>query len=226
MKVTYYGHSCFGVHVGGRHLLFDPFVSENPLAKSVDIKKIPADYILISHGHDDHLLDALEIAEHTGATLVANFEVAECLLKNGASKVQSMNPGGILKADFGSVRVVNAIHSSSFANGDYAGCAAGFVVESAEGSFHYSGDTALTLDMKLISETTQLQFVVLCIGGNFTMGVADAIRAADFLKCDQIMGVHYDTFPQIKIDRDDAREKFKAAGKTLHLLEIGNSHIF
>jgi L-ascorbate metabolism protein UlaG (beta-lactamase superfamily) len=226
MKVTYYGHSCFGVYVAGKHLLFDPFVTGNPLAKSVDIKQIPADYILISHGHDDHLLDAPEIAQYTGATLVANFEVAECLLKNGATKVESMNPGGVLEADFGTVKVVNAIHSSSFTNGDYAGCAAGFVVESAEGSFYYSGDTALTLDMKLISETTQLRFAVLCIGGNFTMGVADAIRAADFVKCDQIMGVHFDTFPQIKIDRDAAQERFKAAGKTLHLLKIGGSHTF
>jgi L-ascorbate metabolism protein UlaG (beta-lactamase superfamily) len=226
MKVTYYGHACFGVQVSGKHLLFDPFIKNNPLAGSIDIKQIPADYILVSHAHDDHLEDAVKIARRTEATVIANFEVAEWLSKKKTPKVQATNPGGVLQFDFGTVKVVNAIHSSSFPNGDYGGCACGFVVESAEGSFYYSGDTALTLDMKLIGETTGLQFVVLCIGGNFTMGVDDAIRAADFLRCNQVMGVHYDTFPQIRIDHAAAKDKFQTAGKTLHLLEIGESHLF
>jgi len=116
---------------------------------------------------------------------------------------------------------VNAIHSSSFPNGAYGGSPSGFVIESKDGNFYYSGDTALTYDMKLVGEATKLKFAALCIGGNFTMGVDDAIRATDFIKCNNILGVHYDTFPEIKINHAEAEQKFKAAGKALHLLGIG-----
>lgn len=226
MKVTYYGHSCFGVQAHGKHLLFDPFVTANPLARAVDANKIPADYIFISHAHDDHMADAVDIAKRTKAKVVANFEVVEWLVKQGLSNVHPVNPGGTVNLDFGRIKFVQAIHSSSFPDGSYGGYAGGFVTESTEGTFYYSGDTALTYDMKLISETTKLKFLVLCVGDNFTMGIEDAIRAADFLKCNEVMGVHYDTFPPIKIDHAAAREKFKAAGKTLHLLDIGGSHAF
>jgi L-ascorbate metabolism protein UlaG (beta-lactamase superfamily) len=121
------------------------------------------------------------------------------------------------------VKYVNAIHSSSFPDGSYAGNPGGFVVETREGNFYYSGDTALTLDMKLIGETTSLKFAALPIGDNFTMGVDDAIKAADFIRCQQILGVHYDTFPPIKIDQTRARAKFQAAGKELLLLKPGET---
>ncbi len=226
MKITYYGHACFAAEIGGKHLLFDPFITQNPLAKSVDIKKIKADYILVSHAHDDHLQDAGEIAGRTGALVIANFEVAEWLAKKGVKKVHGLNPGGSFSFDFGRAKFVHAIHSSSFPDGSYGGTAGGFVVESAEGNFYYSGDTALTLDMKLISETTRLKFAVLCIGGNFTMDVDDAIRAAGLLQCKEIIGVHYDTFPPIKIDQAAAVEKCRAKGVTLHLLPIGGTSNF
>src|SRR5260370_34279266 len=111
-------------------------------------------------------------------------------------------------------------------DGTYGGSAGGFVVESADANFYYSGDTALTLDMKLISETTKLKFAVLCIGGNLTMDIDDAIRAADLLQCKDVMGVHYDTFPLIKIDHAAAKEKFRSKGLTLHLLPIGGTQDF
>jgi L-ascorbate metabolism protein UlaG (beta-lactamase superfamily) len=226
MKVTYYGHSCLSVEVGGKHLLFDPFISPNPLAKAVDIKKIPADYILVSHGHGDHVADAVEIAKRTGATVIANYEVANWLNKNGAPKVHPMNHGGWAMFDFGPVKFVNAVHSSTMPDGSYGGNPGGFIVESSEGDFYFSGDTALTIDMKLIGETSRLKFAALCIGSNFTMGVDDAVRAADFIRCKEILGVHYDTFPQIMIDHANAIEKFKAAGKFLHLIPIGGTHDF
>src|ERR1700683_2972944 len=169
MQITYYGHSCFAVEINGKHLLFDPFVSGNPLAKAVDIKKIKADYIFVSHAHYDHIADAVAIANQTGAIIISNYEIITWLGKNGVKNVHPLNPGGTYFADFGRVKCVNAIHSSSFEDGTYGGTAGGFVVESAEGNFYYSGDTAITLDMKLVRETTELKLAVLCIGGTLTM---------------------------------------------------------
>lgn len=226
MNVTYYGHACFSAEIGGKHLLFDPFISPNPLAAAIDVKKVPADFILVSHGHDDHLADAVEIAKRTNALVVGNFEVAEWLGRKGAPRVHPVNPGGWFDLGVARVKSVVAIHSSSLPDGSYGGCPAGFVVESGAGNLYYSGDTALTCDMKLIGETTRLKFAALCIGDNFTMGFDDAVRAAEFVQCKDILGVHYDTFPPIKIDHAKARERFKASGRTLHLLKIGETREF
>jgi len=226
MKVTCYGHACFSVVVGGKTLLFDPFISGNPLAKNIDVKKVPADFILVSHGHEDHLADAVEIARRSGALVIANFEVAIWLNQKGAPKIHPMNHGGGFQFDFGRAKFVNAIHSSTLPDGSNGGNPGGFVVESADGNFYYSGDTALTLDMKLIGESTKLKFAVLCVGDNFTMGPDDAVKAAEFVRCNEILGVHYDTFPPIKIDHVTAKEKFRAAGKELHLLRPGETHNF
>ena len=137
-----------------------------------------------------------------------------------------MNHGGGFQFDFGRVKFVNAIHSSALPDGSNGGNPGGFVIESAEGNFYFSGDTALTMDMKLIGESTKLKFAALCIGDNFTMGLDDAVKAADFIRCNEILGVHFDTFPPIKIDHVAAKEKFRAVGKTLHLLCPGETHDF
>ena len=226
MKVTYYGHACFSVVVGGKTLLFDPFISGNPLAKAIDVKSVPADFILVSHGHDDHVDDAVAIAKRTKALVIANFEVANWLEQQGAPRVHALNHGGGFQFDFGRAKFVNAVHSSTMPDGTNGGNAGGFVIETAEGNFYYSGDTALTLDMKLVGESTKLKLAVLCIGDNFTMGPDDAVKAAEFVRCNEILGVHYDTFPPIKIDHAAAQEKFKAAGKHLHLLSIGGTRDF
>jgi L-ascorbate metabolism protein UlaG (beta-lactamase superfamily) len=196
--------------VGGRVLLFDPFITGNPLAAGIDLNSVRADYILVSHGHGDHLADAAALAKRTGATVVANYEVATWLGKNGAPKTHGLNHGGAFAFESGRAKFVNAIHSSSLPDGAYGGNPGGFVVESAHGNFYYCGDTALTLDMKLIGESTPLTFAALCIGGNFTMDAADAVKAARLVNCDQIVGVHYDTFPPIKIDHEQARKLFQA----------------
>ena len=223
MKIAYYGHSSFAAEINGKHLLFDPFITQNPLAEAADVKKIKADYIFVSHAHFDHITDAAAIADQTGATVVSNFEVISWLGKNGVKNTRPLNPGGTYSSEFGRVKCVNAIHSSSLPDGTYGGSAGGFVVESADANFYYSGDTALTLDM---SETTKLKFAVLCIGGNLTMDIDDAIRAADLLQCKDVMGVHYDTFPLITIDHAAAKEKFRSKGLTLHLLPIGGTQDF
>jgi L-ascorbate metabolism protein UlaG (beta-lactamase superfamily) len=221
MKVTYFGHACFAVEIGGKHLLFDPFITPNPLAKEIDLKKIKADYILVSHGHDDHMADAVKLAKRTKALVIANYEVAQWLEKKGAPRVHPLNPGGSLDLEVARVKLVTAIHSSSMPDGSYGGSAGGFVVESSAGNFYYSGDTALTYDMRLVGEKNRLKFAALCIGGNFTMDVDDAIRAAEFVQCHQVLGVHYDTFPEIAIPHAQAQEKFHAAGRSLHLPQIG-----
>jgi L-ascorbate metabolism protein UlaG (beta-lactamase superfamily) len=225
MNVTYYGHSCFAVEIGGKTLLFDPFITPNALASAVKIDEIKADYILLSHGHFDHVSDAPSIAKRTGALVIAPFEVANWAAKQGA-KAHPVNPGGGPTLDVCKVKFVNAVHSSSLPDGSYGGAAGGFVISSDEGNFYYSGDTALTRDMELIGEATRLNFAILCIGGNFTMDVWDAIKAADMARCDNVMGVHYDTFPPIKLDHEQAIGTFKMAGKRLHLLPIGGSHKF
>ncbi len=225
MNAIYYGHSCFAVELGQHTLLFDPFISPNPLAAGIELNSIRADFILVSHGHSDHLADAVALAKRTGATVIAGYEVATWLGRNGAPKIHPINHGST-RLEFGRLRYVTAIHSSSLPDGAYGGNPGGFVVESQHGNFYYSGDTGLTSDMKLIGETTKLNFAALCLGGNFTMDVAEAVMAAQFIRCDQIMGVHYDTYPPVKINHQEAIGQFAAAGKTLHLLKIGASHQF
>lgn len=223
MKTTYYGHSCFGVEIGGKHLLFDPFITPNEKAAHIDIQSIPADYILISHGHQDHVADVGAIAQRTGATLVSNFEIISWFGAQGIEKGHPMNHGGSWQFDFGKVKYVTAVHSSNMPDGSYGGNPGGFVIESEAGSFYFSGDTALTYDMKLLGAYHNLDFAFLCMGDNFTMGVSDAVIAASFIDCDQIIGMHYDTFGYIVIDHADATEQFSSQGKTLHLPEIGES---
>lgn len=224
VQITYYGHACFGVNVAGKNLLFDPFIRPNELAKHVDVSTLPADYIFLSHGHFDHIADALEIANRTGAAIISNYEVVTWFEKQGAKKTHPMNPGGKWKFKFGSAKLVAAVHSSSMPDGTYGGSPGGFVIDSAEGNFYYSGDTALTMDMQLIPLTCgKLNVALLPIGDNFTMGIDDAIIASDFVKCDKVIGLHYDTFGYIKIDKDEAKQKFAAKGKELLLLNIGET---
>lgn len=223
MKITYYGHACFGVAVNGKHLLFDPFISFNDLAKQIDVSTIPADYIFISHGHEDHLADAIAIAKRTGATLISSFEITNWAAKQGIEKVHPMNTGGKRHFDFGWVKCTVAQHSSSFPDGSYAGNPMGFLVNVGEKSFYFAGDTALTLDMQLIPKWATIDAALFPIGDNFTMDYEDAVIAADFVQCNKVIGLHYDTFGFIKIDHEAAINYFKQSGKELILLPIGQN---
>lgn len=223
MNITYFGHSSFGVEVGGKHLLFDPFITPNELAKNIDINTIKADYMLISHGHQDHVADAVVIARRTKATVICGWEVGDWLGKQGVENIRPMNIGGKVKFDFGNVKCVVAVHSGGLPDGSYGGNPMGFVIESSERNFYYAGDTALTYDMKLIGDYRSIDFAFLPIGDNFTMGVDNAIIASDFINCKDIIGMHYDTFGYIKIDKAEAVRKFDRSGKTLTLAEIGQT---
>lgn len=223
MKITYYGHSCFLVDFSDTRLLFDPFISPNELAKNIDISTIGADYILLSHGHSDHVADAVRLARQTQAKIISNYEIINWLAREGVENGHPMNHGGAFSFDFGRVKYVNAVHSSALDDGTYLGNPGGFIITNEEHRFYYAGDTALTLDMQLIPRYTSLDFAILPIGDNFTMGVDDAITASDFIQCNKIMGVHYDTFGYIKIDHQEAIDKFKKAGKELILADIGTT---
>ena len=223
MKITFYGQNSLSIEVAGKHIVVDPFISGNPLSKDkVDIDSLKADYILITHAHQDHILDVETIAQNTGAVIVSNYEIAIYYQARGF-KAHPMNHGGNWKFDFGNLKYVNAVHTSSFPDGSNGGQPGGFVIEGEHKNIYIAGDTALTMDMKLIPLRTKLDLAILPIGDNFTMGIDDAILASDFVECDKILGVHYDTFGLIEIDSEVAKKKFYDAGKDLMLLEIGKS---
>ncbi|MDX5436238.1 MAG: metal-dependent hydrolase [Pontibacter sp.] len=223
MKITYYGQSCFLFEIGENRVLFDPFISPNELASSINVDDIKADYILLSHGHQDHVHDAEQIARNNNSTIIATFEITNWYGQKGLENLHPMNTGGKVTLPFGTVKMVNAIHSSSLPDGTYAGSAAGFVVETESQTFYFAGDTALTYDMKLIPEQFDVDFALLPIGDNFTMDIHDAMVAADFVQVDKVVGMHFDTFPYIKIDKDEVMEVAQMADKELILMEIGQT---
>ena len=222
MKFTYYGHSCFSVVAGGKTLLFDPFITPNELARTIDVDKIEADYIFVSHGHFDHITDVVRIANRTGAMVLGNWELYGWFNKSGLKNTHPINPGGQFTFDFGTVKSFIAQHSSSLPDGSYGGVASGFAFQTPTGNFYYGGDTGLTSDMKLISEWTTLDFAIFPVGDGLTMGVGDAIKAARMVGVKKVVGVHFDTFGFIKIDHQKAVDSFKEANMTLHLLDIGS----
>jgi len=222
MKITFLGHASLLIEVADKTIVVDPFISANENAKIIDIYNLKADYILLTHAHQDHILDAEKIAKNTGAKIVSNFEIVTHY-ENLGIQGHAMNIGGSWQFDFGKVSMVNAIHSNSFPDGSYGGNPAGFILETKDANIYIAGDTALTIDMQLIPLQTKLDLAILPIGDNFTMGINDAIIASDFIRCNNILGYHYDTFAPIKIDHKKAISNFKKKGKKLNLLQIGET---
>jgi len=179
------------------------------------------DYILLSHGHGDHVADLIPIQKQSGAKVICIAEIAGWLGKQGI-EAHGMNIGGGFNFDFGRVKMVNAIHSSTMPDGATGGNPAGFVIYAEGKKIYFAGDTALTYDMKLLADE-KLDWAILPIGDNYTMGIDDAIKSTDFFKCKNVIGVHYDTFPPIVIDKKEAVAKFTNAGINLQLPGIGES---
>lgn len=221
MQIHYYGHSTFLIETKGYKLLFDPFITGNEKASHINVDDIKADYILVSHGHGDHLADVESIAKRCGSKVISNYEINNHFSAKGLD-CHPISHGGKFDFDFGTVKSVSAIHTSSFPDGSYAGNPAGFVVWNDADTFYFAGDTALTLDMKLIPMTCpKLDFAILPIGDNFTMGYEDAVIASDFIQCDNIIGCHFDTFGYIEIDHTKAIKSFESKGKKIILPTIG-----
>lgn len=223
MKITFYGHNSLLIEILGNYIMVDPFITGNPLYKDkLDVKSLKADYILLTHAHQDHTLDVETIAKNTNAKIISNYEIAMYYQEKGFN-VHPMNHGGNWKFEFGNLKLVNAVHTSSFPDGSYGGQPGGFVIEGEHKNIYIAGDTALTMDMKLIPLQTKLDLAILPIGDNFTMGVEDAIIASNFVACEKVLGVHFDTFSYIEIDQEEAKKKFYDAGKDLMLLDFGSS---
>ncbi|REG88194.1 metal-dependent hydrolase [Winogradskyella sediminis] len=220
MKITFYGHASLGIQINDIHILVDPFITGNEKASDIDITSLKADYILVTHAHQDHILDVEAIAKRTGAVIVSNYEIAT-YYQNKELEAHPMNHGGSWDFEFGNLKYVNAIHTSSFPDGSYGGQPGGFIIEGEHKTVYIAGDTALTMDMKLIPMQVNLDLAILPIGDNFTMGINDAILASDFVQCDKILGYHYDTFGYIEINHEEAKRKFFDKGKDLMLLDIG-----
>ena len=222
MKATYYGQSCLELEINGIKVLFDPFITHNELAKNIDVNSLKPDFILVSHGHGDHVADLLTVQKNSGAKVICIAEIAGWLGKQNVTNVHAMNIGGAFNFEFGRVKMVNAIHSSTMPDGSAGGNPAGFVIYAEGKKIYFAGDTALTYDMKLL-EDENLDWAILPIGDNYTMGVDDAIKSTSFFNCKNVIGVHYDSFPVIKIDKNEAMEKFIKAGLVLKLPAIGES---
>ncbi len=224
MIIKFLGHSCFEIKYNGKVLLFDPFIHGNPLIKNFDLSQLRPDYILLSHSHGDHVADAEVIAKQSGATIISNYEVATWFTEQKGIKSHTLNHGGKWQFDFGTVKYVNAVHSSTMLDGSPGGNAGGFVIWGGDKTLYFAGDTALTLDMKLIPMTCpKLDVAILPIGDNFTMGYDDASIAAQFVECNNVIGCHFDTFGYIKIDHTKALAAFNSKDIKLTLPEIGQT---
>jgi L-ascorbate metabolism protein UlaG (beta-lactamase superfamily) len=199
--ITFLGHACFLLTEEGKEtLLFDPFIKENPFT-ALTAEQVKADYILVSHGHFDHIGEAYEIAEANKATIISTAEISFDAQGKGL-KAHPMNIGGKFNFPFGWVKVTLAFHGSGIAGGH----ACGFIVNYYGKNIYFAGDTGLFSDMKLIGDTP-LDLALLPIGDNFTMGIDDAVLAASFLNAPIVIPYHYNTWPIIEADPEEFKKK-------------------
>src|SRR5215208_2247541 len=218
MRLTYFGHSCFLVETSQARIVIDAFLNDNPAAK-IKAADISCDYILLSHGHEDHTGDALEIAKRCDATIVASYELAEYFKAKGA-KTHGMNPGGGFNFPFGRVKLTLAHHTSSVEAGlnpIYLGVPCGILIQADGKTIYHAGDTAVFMDMQLIGRVG-IDLALLPIGDNFTMGPDDALIALDFLKPKVAVPIHYNTWPIIAQDPQAFAGRAAQAGHTVRVM--------
>lgn len=229
LDIKFHGHASVQLTTEGHSIMIDPFISGNPLA-ATRLEDISVQYILLTHGHMDHILDAVELAKANDATIIATHELATYLGWKGA-KTFALNLGGVTTLPFGKVKMTQAFHSSAVVLDDeqqivYMGMPGGFIIEIGGKTVYHAGDTGLFGDMKLIGDSHDIDLAFLPIGDVFTMGPEDAVKAAEWVEADFVVPIHYDTFPPIKQDGDafvaelaekDIRGKALKPGESLRL---------
>ena len=223
IEINWYGHAALGLQTGDFHLIIDPFLSGNPAA-STTADTLQADYILVSHGHSDHVGDTVAIAKRTGATVIANFEVCNWLEGQGLEKLHAQHIGGGFTYPFGYLKLTHAEHGSAMPDGSYGGNPCGFLLTTPDGlKLYFAMDTGLFGDMKLLGEEG-LDLAVLPIGDNFTMGPADALRAVKMLSPKHVIPIHYNTFDLISQDGQAwARQVESGTGAKVHVMKPGET---
>ncbi|KXK02488.1 MAG: metal-dependent hydrolase [Chlorobi bacterium OLB4] len=225
MNITYYGHSFLLIKIENNgysySVAIDPFITGNPLCP-VTPDDLKCDYIILTHGHGDHFGDTQTIAKSNNATVIATAEISYKMESLGI-KTHGMNIGGLFKFPFGSVKMTIAHHSSSMPDGSYAGDPAGVIIKSGDKTVYHAGDTALFMDMKLIGEMNEINHAFLPIGDNFTMGIDDAVKAAEFINAETITPIHYNTFDVIKVDAEEFKRKLESTGKQCKIMNPGDT---
>lgn len=222
VKITWFGHATLGIEVEQFHILIDPFFANNPTAV-VNAEDVAADFILVTHGHGDHIGDTVDIAKRTGALVISNAEICAWLKKQGVP-THAQQIGGGHQHPFGYLKLTQAVHGSALPDGSYGGNPAGFLLRMANGKHIYlAGDTGLFGDMRLIGEEG-VALAVLPIGDNYTMGPADALRAVRLLQPEHVIPIHFSTWGLIQADAQDwAAQVERETTAKAHVLAPGGS---
>lgn len=222
LKATFQGHSCVSITDGNENIIIDPFLNDNPLA-TIKAKDVKVDFVLVTHGHSDHLGDAVEISKNNNATIIAPNELAVYVQKQGA-EAHNMHIGGAYEFPFGRVKLTIAHHGSAAGDGlEYTGNPCGFLITMDGKTIYHAGDTGLFYDMKLIGEMNDIDLAFLPIGDNFTMGVTDAVKAVEFLNPKKVVPIHYKTWPVIDTEPTEFADKLKDSNTEVIIIEPGQS---
>ena len=221
LKLTYHGHSCFELEADGKRIIVDPFITGNSHAK-IKPEEVKVDAVLVSHGHGDHVGDAVQIAKANGCVVVSNFEIANWVGAQGV-EVHGMHIGGSFVFPFGRVKLTPAIHGSSLPDGSYGGMPAGILIWMGGKCVYFAGDTGIHSDMALYGRLNPIDLALLPIGDNFTMGIDDAVEAAVMCAAKEAVPIHYETFPVIPADPHEFVKKCQARGVNARVVGFGET---
>ncbi len=221
-KLTFLGHSAWYIEGKDVRLVIDPFLTDNPQAR-VNPGDLKVDYVLLTHGHGDHLGDGIELAKQNHATVIAPYELAMYCQSKGVENVHPMHIGGGFNFPFGRVKLTIAHHGSMTPDGTYAGNPCGFLITVDGKTIYHAGDTGLFYDMKLIGEMNTIDVALLPIGDNFTMGIDDAVKAVELLQPRLAVPMHYKTFDVINADPEEFVSKVKKKGGNAQVVPPGES---
>jgi L-ascorbate metabolism protein UlaG (beta-lactamase superfamily) len=225
MEIKFHGHACFELSDGSARVLVDPFLKPNNPAAVASADEVDPTHVLLTHGHADHLADAVAVATRTGAPCVAIVEVANWLGDQGVGETHDPNLGGTIEFDWGWVKLVQAFHTNTMPDGVAAGQAAGLVINIGDTTVYHLGDTCLFGDLKLIAQSTPVDVALIPIGGHYTMDRHDAVVAAELVGAGTVIPMHYDTFPPVEADADAFKSDVESkTSSQVVILKPGETH--